>query len=306
MYVPPVDAFGVRHTVNANLTSAQTVWNLRSAMNVAALNCQRPGDEPILTAYADMLDSFARPLSATNRALDSEFRQKYGATYRTVRDQYMTQVYNYFALPPVMADLCDTALAVSLEYLQAKPEDLDVYAANVLPRFEQRFLGFFSEYEKWRNDVAIWDAVYGPEYGHIYPAYAEAERRRREAVEGVQIAGQPVPATGAIVMGAPVQTISGPVVQAVPGATLSGEVVQPLPNALDAEAGQQPSYGAVSPQIELTVEPDPLPQMSVPAEAREGEPQFVSQPVVEGEQPQTDGTSQPVVQPLPEGDERSP
>ena len=320
MFIPPADAFGTRQTVNTNLSSAQMVWNLRSAMNVAALNCLRPGDEPILTAYSDMLKSFARPLSATNRALDSEFRQKYGASYATVRDQYMTQVYNYFALPPVMAELCDTAVAVSNEYLQAKPEDFDVYAAMTLPRFEQRFLGFFGEYERWRQDVAAWDARYGAEHGHYYPAYVEAERKRREAVASAQLAGVPVPATGATVVDAPAQPLSGPVVQSLagePGQVVSvpvtesqaGAVVQPLPDA-------QAAYGPVSPQVQTVVEPAPQPEFSLPARAREEEPQAISQPVIQGEpapqpaftlppvtneeEPET--VSQPVVQQVPEGE----
>jgi hypothetical protein len=295
MFIPAIDAFGVRQTVNANLSSAQTVWNLRSALNVAALNCLRPGDEPILTAYSDMLKSFARPLSATNRALDSEFRQKYGASYHAVRDQYMTQVYNYFALPPVMSGLCDTALAVSNEYLAAKPEDIDLFAANTLPRFEQRFLGFFGEYERWRLDVAAWDARYGAEHGRYYPAYVEAEQRRREAAAAVQIAGQPVPATGAMVIG---QSIA----------------VQPLP---DPAAGATP----LTVPVDTVVGTDNVPpEYSIPARAREGEVQAVSQPVVQpiggepaplpdvgasaasGEQQPT-VVSQPVVQQIPAGEE---
>lgn len=273
MFVPLVDAFGVRQTINAGLSSAQTVWNMRSAMNVAALNCLRPGDEPILTAYTDMLDSYARPLSATNRALDSEFRQKYGATYRTVRDQYMTQVYNYFALPPVLPDFCDAALQVAQAYLIAKPEDFDVYAANTLPRLERQFLSFFGEYEQWRSEVAAWDARYGAEYGHIYPAYLEAHSA---PVTNVEIAGQPTPATGALVIDVPAQAESGAVVQPLPSATTS-------------------TVGPVAPQVQLRIDPDPQPQLSIPQE-RAAEPQFVSEPVVEGSaQLATEEQTQPIL-----------
>src|SRR5690606_3519241 len=94
LFVPIVDRLGVRQTVNANLSAAQTVWNLRSAMNVAALNCLRPGDEPIIAAYSDMLKSFARPLTAANRTVDSEYRERHGSGFRPIRDEYMTQVYN--------------------------------------------------------------------------------------------------------------------------------------------------------------------------------------------------------------------
>lgn len=213
MTIPPLDQYGVRQTVNANLSTAQTVWNLRSAMNVAALNCLRPGDEPILDAYKDLLKSFAKPLSATNRALDAEFRKRYGSKAHSVRDQYMTQVYNYFALPPTLGDFCDEALQISQDYLSAKPGNLDVYAANTLPKIETTFANFFGAYDRWRVNVAAWDAQYGKKYGHIYPAYVEAHRTTPELASNIEIAGEPVPATGAAVIDAPAEPINGPIVQ---------------------------------------------------------------------------------------------
>src|SRR5690606_29244689 len=140
---------------------------LRSAMNVAALNCLRPGDEPIIAAYSDMLKSFARPLTAANRTVDSEYRERHGSGFRPIRDEYMTQVYNYFAAPPVLPEFCDVARTVAAEYLLEKPADLEAYAAGILPRFEQPFLRFFNAYERWRNEVSSWDAQYGAQYGHI-------------------------------------------------------------------------------------------------------------------------------------------
>ena len=267
MAVPPIDVFGVRQTVNANLTSAQKVWNLRSALNVAALNCQRPGDEPILVAYKDLLKTYARPLSATNRALDQGFRDRYGSGYRSVRDQYMTQVYNYFALPPVMSDLCDATLQISQNYLLAKPVDLDVYAAINLPQIEKRYLRFFGEYEQWRVNVAAWDTQYGARYGQIYPDYIAAHQAAPTAA--IQIAGQPVAATGAEVIDVPADATYGPSTQL-------------LPNATPPQPGETSSYGSVDPQINTVIEPAPRPGFSLPPAAREdAQPQFVSQPVTQ-------------------------
>ncbi len=328
MPVPPIDAYGVRQTVNANLTSAQTVWNFRSAMNVAALNCLRPGDEPILDAYKDLLKSFARPLSATNRALDDEFRKKYGSAFHSVRDQYMTQVYNYFALPPVLGDFCDEALQISQTYLQARPDNLDVFAASALPQLEARFVHFFGDYERWRTEVAAWDAQYGDRYGYIYPAYVEAHSNPAPETPAIQIAGLPVSATGAAVIDAPaqpasgpvVQPTSGPVVQPAPGlstqpppgaAAATGQaVVQPLPGALPDAAQDLSAYGPVSPQVQTVVEPAPSPVFSLPPEARaDAEPQFTSRPVTQpvaepgfgpslaGSEQAAATVSQPVVQP---------
>lgn len=161
MIIPRVGTDGVRQTVNANLTTAQKVWNLRSALNVAALNCLDLKHAPILENYKVLLKSHASALAAANRTLASEFRQKYGATYRDVQDSYMTQVYNYFALPPAIDEFCDMSLTVSNELSTVPKGGLDAFAATALPRIEGVFENFFRAYEQYRIDVAAWDARYG-------------------------------------------------------------------------------------------------------------------------------------------------
>lgn len=165
---PIVDAMGVRQTVNTGLTTAQTVWNLRSAYNVAALNCLRPEQLVMGERYGAFLKTHARELSAANRTLDSEFRQKYGPGFKDVRDRYMTQVYNYFALPPALDRFCTAALGVSNEVALIEKGKLDVEAARLLPKLEQVFLDFFTEYEAYRIAASAWDASYLATYGVPY------------------------------------------------------------------------------------------------------------------------------------------
>ena len=73
----------------------------------------------------------------------------------------MTQVYNYFALPPRRRLLRCGAL-VSNEALTVTPADLDSFAARALPRLESVFEDFFRSYEEYRADLALYNAVYGP------------------------------------------------------------------------------------------------------------------------------------------------
>ena len=166
--LPLSDAFGNRQTVNSGLTSAQTTWNLRSAYNVAALNCLSPEHAAMVDRYSDFLKAHARELSATNRALDSEFRQKYGPGYKDVRDRYMTQVYNYFALPPALPRFCAAAFAVSGDLMAVPKGSLDVAAAAALPKLEQVFQTFFDEYEAYTIAASAWDARYLATYGVPY------------------------------------------------------------------------------------------------------------------------------------------
>jgi hypothetical protein len=160
MVDPGLDTFGIRQTVNANLTPAQKTWNLRSALNVAALNCLEPQYLAITDNYKAFLKTHLKGLAATNRALDAEFRAKFGPTYRDSRDVYMTQVYNYFALPPTLPSFCDAALAMSAEAATIKPAELDSFSAGALPRIEAVFLQFYRSYEQYKDDLAGWQARY--------------------------------------------------------------------------------------------------------------------------------------------------
>ncbi|MBU1254405.1 MAG: hypothetical protein KKE69_08420 [Alphaproteobacteria bacterium] len=167
MTIPMVGVDGVRQTVNADLSTAQTVWNLRSALNVAALNCMTAEHGALLPNYTAFLDRYASKLSSTNRALIAEFRAEYGPGFRDVQDSYMTRVYNYFALPPAQENFCDVALAVSSEALAPEVTDLELFAAQALPRIEREFETFFSAYEQYRTDLAAWDARYGPSRSEV-------------------------------------------------------------------------------------------------------------------------------------------
>jgi hypothetical protein len=247
MFIPQRDAFGVRRTVNAELTPAQKTWNLRSALNVAALNCLEPRFSSILPNYSAFLKTQAKGLSATNRALDSEFRQKYGATYRDVRDQYMTQVYNYFALPPALPSFCEVALAVSNEAQLVAPADLDSFAALTMPRLEQVYENFFTAFERYRIDVAAWDAQYGPRYGTTSSGLINPLAPGVTVPAGNTL-GAPasVPLQPAIVLPAPAHPAASALPPASATATpTAGTIVLPAPSATTTPGAV---YGPGSPR----------------------------------------------------------
>jgi hypothetical protein len=162
MTTPPVDANGVRRTINTGITQAQATWSLRSAYNVAALNCTRPEHAGILENYKVYLKSHAKALTATNKALDKEFKDRIGTSYIKAREAYMTQVYNYFALPPTLPLFCDAALSVSNDLRTVKSADLDSASAAGLIRLDQVFKDFFTGYDQYRVDLAAWQARYAP------------------------------------------------------------------------------------------------------------------------------------------------
>lgn len=159
--IPPTGIDGTRLTINSGLSPQQSVWTLRSAYNVAALNCMAVEHAPILANYGEFLKKNEKTLRGINSALDREFKSKYGSGYIAKREEYQTQVYNYFALPPVVPAFCDAALAVGQELRTVEPSQLETYAPTGLAKIETVYTEFFDKYDQYRRDLAQWNALYG-------------------------------------------------------------------------------------------------------------------------------------------------
>jgi len=160
--VPPVDAAGLHYSVNRNITPAQTLWNLRAAYNVAALNCPEPKFGEIVVNYRGFLKAHAKTLAAANKKVDAEYRARYGAGFVVPREKYMTEVYNHFALPPTLNSFCTAVLAVSRDALPLKSAELEAFAARSLPNIEVVFDDFYRRYAAYRLALAEWTARHGP------------------------------------------------------------------------------------------------------------------------------------------------
>ena len=159
--VPPLAPDGTRLTVNSGLGTDQAIWNLRSAYNVAALNCRDAQYAPILEGYTAFLKDHSKTLNAVNKSLDKQFRADHGAKFIPLREAYNTQVYNYFALPPVTPAFCEASLQLTEELKTVAPGQLEGFAFTGLAKLDSVFREFFNSYDQYRADLAAWDARYG-------------------------------------------------------------------------------------------------------------------------------------------------
>jgi len=234
MDIPRAGPDGRRITINTDLDEDLTIWHFRSALNVAALNCNDPAYDPITQAYSALLNKFERRLRTINTTIDRQYRAQAANTREAamLREVKMTQVYNYFANPGVRQEFCDEALAVSNEAIATPPEDLFLFASASLSRFESVFLSFFRNYEKYEIESAQWDARYGSRYGASQPGWV--------ALHGTHT---PSIGSGLVELGAPslvgelrdAETGAAIPVVTAPGRDVTVPIVQPLPN--DAEGG---------------------------------------------------------------------
>ena len=197
MNIPPVGLDGVRVTPNRGLSRDEQIWHFRSALNVAALNCQGPVWGQIATEYNKFIVTHKVLLSKTSKTVDREYIARYsGQNGLRVRDTKMTDLYNYFALPPVRAEYCDTALRKVIEGNLVPTAALPEYAVGGLIDIDGIFIRFYDAYVQYERDLADWNMKYAPK-----PVYAPLT---------------PQPAPGPI-MPAPVPPTTNTVTPAKPG-----------------------------------------------------------------------------------------
>lgn len=163
LVLPPLAADGTRLTINTALSSKQALWNLRSAYNVAALNCQSPQHLAMAANYAAFLKANKKLLASVYKDLDKEFKKIHGAAgYIQKREVYQTQVYNYFAFPPVRPAFCDAMQTIGLGLGTIPSKSLEAQAPLELAKLEKLYQDFYVSYGKYRTDLAAWEAVYAP------------------------------------------------------------------------------------------------------------------------------------------------
>jgi hypothetical protein len=161
--LPSYGADGVRVTPNRGLTRDESIWHFRAAINVAALNCQGPVWGEVAQNYNKLIVVHKARLAIANTAVDNEYRKRYpGQNALRVRDTRMTDLYNYFALPPVKQEFCDTALQKSREVIAVPLNAMPEYAIGGLNDFDGIFLRFYDAYAKYETDLAAWNLKYGP------------------------------------------------------------------------------------------------------------------------------------------------
>lgn len=149
--LPESDGKGGYRTVNTDISDTEAMWHLRSALNVAALSCDRTGKTGITASYNKMLGRQRKTLAAAYKAEGSRLGSA-GAT-----DAHVTQVYNFFAQPPAQSRFCAVATTVAAEAAALPAEKLADFAPGALDRLVRPFTDFYDDYARYRVALAAWE-----------------------------------------------------------------------------------------------------------------------------------------------------
>lgn len=107
---------------------AHLVWNLRSGLNVAALQCQFSPYLRTVDTYNAILSHHARELAAAYTALEGYFRRIGGRAGAGNFDRYSTQTYNNFSTLQAQYGFCQTAARIGKEALAQRRGELGALA----------------------------------------------------------------------------------------------------------------------------------------------------------------------------------
>ena len=252
LVIPPMGPDGRRITPNSGIDEIETLWHLRSALNVAALGCVTAEHLELTDDYNTFLKVHKRPLDDANKAIEAKFRREQGADYRRIRDTHSTQVYNFFSLPPVKDEFCDVSLNIARQIVLTPSDQLNAFAYTSLGQIEGVFDRFFAAYELYQRNLIAWNAEYAPQtsvYASGQNANAYGPAVRDDTLSYTPSVAAAVPESGFV------QTTSLPasnaaanlpsdtndaVVQQLPGAGSSGSsgaFVQQLPGAGTSDSG---------------------------------------------------------------------
>ena len=108
---------------------AHLVWNLRSGLNVAALQCQFSPYLRTVDNYNGFLAHHSRELANAYQALEGYFRRVHGRTGPRRFDEYSTQTYNNFSTLQAQLGFCQTAARIAKEALARRKGELHLVAA---------------------------------------------------------------------------------------------------------------------------------------------------------------------------------
>ena len=124
LFVPPMpDA--QPQDLRANL-----IWNMRSSLNVAALNCQFWGYLNAVDNYNNLLHHHADELNGAYEGLKDYFRRTQGSSWQSAMDSYTTSMYQSYILIGSQRSFCNAAAETIRAALAAPKGQLYHIAQN--------------------------------------------------------------------------------------------------------------------------------------------------------------------------------
>ncbi|HYD14398.1 MAG TPA: hypothetical protein VEC11_16250 [Allosphingosinicella sp.] len=159
---------------------AHLLWNLRSGLNVAALQCQFSPFLRTVGNYNALLAHHNRELAAAYTTLEGYFRRRHGRTGPREFDLYSTQTYNGFSALNAQLGFCQTASRIGKEALATPKGQFAQLAATRMREFRGSLIPAPDGYNFTRAPVRLTPIALSPRDCSSLPRNErrECERQR--------------------------------------------------------------------------------------------------------------------------------
>ncbi len=134
---------------------AHLLWNMRSGLNVAALQCQFSPYLRTVDNYNALLAHHSRELAAAYQTLEGYFRRVNGRTGPRQFDLYSTQTYNGFSTLRAQLGFCQTASRIGKDALTIRKGALYPFAASRMRELRSSLTPYYDTFAFPRIPVAL-------------------------------------------------------------------------------------------------------------------------------------------------------
>jgi hypothetical protein len=118
---------------------ANAIWNVRAALNVAALQCQYSKYLSTTPNYNAFLKQHADEMAAAQTTLMAHFKRYDGAKATAAFDSYLTKTYNSYSTLDAQYQFCEAAGVVGRKVLVIPKGKLGAEALKHMPEIRAAF-----------------------------------------------------------------------------------------------------------------------------------------------------------------------
>lgn len=159
--LPPRDARGEFATPNRELTGHDAFWNLRIALNVAAIGCRHPGSLQLVADYNGIIARHGGLIRSAETAVIARLGRATGSNGIAARDRTSTKLFNYFAQPPAQKQFCRVAGSIAQQMSGMDSTAAMTMAPAMLAQIDQPFVDFYDAYARYQVELAAYRAQRG-------------------------------------------------------------------------------------------------------------------------------------------------
>jgi hypothetical protein len=141
---------------------AHLLWNLRSGLNVAALQCQFSPALRTVDSYNTLINQHSRELAAAYTLLQAYFRRAGARAPGGNFDRYSTMTYNNFSTLQAQYAFCQTAARIGKEALTVRRGELGNLAAMRMRELRNSLIPTTDRYAFDRQPIRLSPIMIGP------------------------------------------------------------------------------------------------------------------------------------------------